>query len=108
MVKKKSGRGEKILITLILAGILIAVVSASLILVPQKQIAGECRKDSDCIKVQTTCCSCSMGGEEVCAAKSQENNLSAKNCPADLMCIAMYNCKIKSCVCMQGKCEGKE
>lgn len=80
-------------------------------LLAQKDItigkSGECKSNNDCVKVQTTCCSCSMGGEEVCAAKSQAENLTAKNCPAGLMCIAMYNCKIQSCFCNTGKCEAK-
>ena len=64
----------------------------------------ECISDADCVKVQTTCCSCDMGGQEVCAVASQEKNLTANDCPADLMCIAMYACQIKSCACVQGKC----
>lgn len=68
--------------------------------------SSECRNDNDCIKVQTSCCSCSMGGEEVCAPLSKSKELKAKDCPQDLMCIAMYNCNIKSCACINGKCEG--
>jgi hypothetical protein len=66
----------------------------------------ECRSDRDCAKVQTSCCSCNMGGNEVCAPLSKSEELKAEDCPADLMCIAMYNCKIKSCACIKGKCEG--
>ncbi|MBS3090429.1 hypothetical protein J4433_01525 [Candidatus Pacearchaeota archaeon] len=70
-----------------------------------KSGSAECVTDADCVKVQTTCCSCAMGGKEVCAGKIQAENLTAKNCPSDLMCIAMYACQIKSCSCVQGKCE---
>lgn len=68
----------------------------------------ECFKDTDCIKVQTTCCPCNMGGQEECVsialASLYEEKL--KDCPpADqLICTALYNCKIKGCGCEEGIC----
>lgn len=102
-MKRKEGM-KKIAIIFILAFILIFVILVSYEVL-QRQEAKECSKDADCIKVQKTCCACSMGGEEVCIAKSMAEEVKAKNCPSDLMCIALYNCKIKSCSCVQGKCE---
>ena len=64
----------------------------------------ECASDSGCLKVQTTCCSCNGGGEEVCAPESKAEELKAKNCEGRQICIALYNCKIKTCECNKGKC----
>lgn len=67
----------------------------------------ECRADSDCVKVQTTCCPCSSGGEESCIPESEALNHLPKDCPPaeELNCIALYNCRIKSCACIKGNCE---
>ncbi len=89
-------------IILVLAAILFAWLASQKI--PKKSF--ECKSDKDCAKVQTSCCSCSMGGEEICAPLSKSAELKAKDCPSDLMCVAMYNCNIKSCACINGKCEG--
>ncbi len=67
----------------------------------------ECKSDGDCVLQRTTCCPCSMGGKEVCMAKT---NVSAfaeeiKNCPMDLICPALYSCPEKTtCACIGGKC----
>ncbi|MAH03255.1 hypothetical protein CMI39_00515 [Candidatus Pacearchaeota archaeon] len=66
----------------------------------------ECQTDSDCIKVQTTCCSCNSGGKEMCVSKKEvgfyERQL--ENCSKNSVCIALYACDIKSCGCIEGKC----
>ncbi|MBU3912619.1 MAG: hypothetical protein KKE50_00855 [Nanoarchaeota archaeon] len=68
----------------------------------------ECYKDSDCVKVQTTCCSCSSGGEDKCVSKTEaasyEDEL--KNCSADNFCAQVYNCNISECKCKEGRCAG--
>ncbi len=64
----------------------------------------ECSVNSDCIKTQTTCCSCEMGGNEICVPHGQEEIYRAKNCPQDPLCMAVYNCEIEECTCLQGKC----
>ena len=68
----------------------------------------ECRVDSDCVKVQTTCCPCNMGGEEICAPKENVSYYEEKleECEENLFCAAVYNCKISSCGCVKGKCVG--
>jgi len=68
-----------------------------------------CMSDNDCVKVQTTCCSCKMGGEEKCVFKSREQEYSDKlnECSKDLFCAAVYNCKISSCKCINNQCVGK-
>ncbi|MCX8194426.1 MAG: hypothetical protein N3G19_03685 [Candidatus Pacearchaeota archaeon] len=68
----------------------------------------ECYSHSDCIKVQTTCCPCNMGGNEACMprAMAQIYEAKLKECPSanELICTALYNCKIKNCSCVNGKC----
>jgi len=71
----------------------------------------ECDVDSDCVKVQTTCCSCSMGGEEKCVSKDRvefyEKKL-AEECDVEggIICPAVYNCQDDLvCKCNNGKCE---
>jgi hypothetical protein len=70
--------------------------------------AYQCIEENDCVKVQTTCCPCNMGGEEKCVAKSElafyEEKL--EECPENLACIALYNCKIDVCSCENGECSG--
>ncbi|MFZ5955877.1 MAG: hypothetical protein ACOYT4_05630 [Nanoarchaeota archaeon] len=70
----------------------------------------ECSGDSDCVKVQTTCCPCEMGGEEICTSKSkaEEYKKNLSECDKDIMCAAVYNCKIEECGCESNKCVEKE
>jgi hypothetical protein len=65
-----------------------------------------CIKDTDCIKVQTSCCSCNMGGEEKCIliSEKQKYNEMLEKCTARTICTAMYACREFSCKCVQGKC----
>ena len=65
-----------------------------------------CKIDSDCVKIQTTCCSCSMGGGEKCVSKSEINKYKAEleNCSKDLNCPAVYKCKIDKCICDNRTC----
>jgi len=65
----------------------------------------ECESDSDCVKVQTSCCPCNSGGEEKCFSK--ELVPKQKECEKDLFCIALDNCKIEKCICEKGKCVEK-
>jgi len=65
-----------------------------------------CVVDSDCVKVQTSCCSCSMGGEEKCVNsefKSQYEGI-IQSCSPERVCAAVFNCDIKSCGCVKGIC----
>ncbi len=66
----------------------------------------ECNRDSDCVKVQTGCCPCSMGGEEVCVPVSEQGkyNELLRECDPRIFCIAMYACNIESCGCVNNKC----
>jgi len=72
----------------------------------------ECSSDSDCAIVQTSACSCNMGGSDACIPKSESGkyNFSQPASPekGETVCAAVYNCKIKSCSCISGKCTGLE
>ncbi len=70
----------------------------------------ECILDSDCIRQQTTCCPCNSGGGEVCLNKKDADYYAKrlKSCPEDLNCIALYNCKVEKCVCINNKCQAVE
>lgn len=63
-----------------------------------------CTIDSDCVAVQTTCCSCSMGGEEQAFNKDYADQFTPENCSPDLMCLAYYNC-FGAPACVSGECQ---
>jgi hypothetical protein len=65
-----------------------------------------CTEDTDCIKTNGGCCSCSMGGQSIairasCVGEYQEG----LECRPDLMCSAVYRCDDSVAVCKEGKCE---
>jgi len=68
------------------------------------QVGGE-----GCVNVRTSCCPCNMGGTEKCVLASEvgeyEKNLS--ECSENMLCSAVYNCKIESCEYVDGECVGK-
>ena len=69
----------------------------------------ECNSDSDCVKVQKDCCACSSGGEELCVSKENSKvyiDKVAKCNLAETICAQVYNCKIKSCSCVNSNCQG--
>jgi putative hemolysin len=70
-------------------------------------LSSDCIVDSDCIKVQTTCCSCNMGGEEKCVSKNNIDIYSEKlkNCSKNMVCAAVYGCNPDKCSCVNGKCQ---
>jgi hypothetical protein len=51
-----------------------------------------------------------MGGVLECMTKKRANEFKdmLTNCPQDAMCTALYNCKVKGCGCVEGKCIGSE
>jgi hypothetical protein len=113
---KHQGKIKKRGISTVLATSVIAVVILAgfllILYLSEKNIrkeGGSCFFNTDCVKVQTSCCPCSSGGEERCVAKSEaasfEKNL--ENCPEDNFCAQVYSCNITDCVCREGKCRGK-
>lgn len=65
-----------------------------------------CVTDSDCEMTQTTCCPCSMGGQESCVLKSEIETYASQleNCSERTLCAAVYNCNQATCNCIKGKC----
>lgn len=64
----------------------------------------------ECVKVQTTCCSCNNGGGEVCVPLSEKENyeINKSTCPENLVCATMYNCNENPCEYKDGKCDFSE
>jgi len=56
-------------------------------------------QNNSCMKVQTTCCSCAMGGEEKCVNQSEAKRYGdkLKECPKDIICAAVYGCQNITC-----------
>jgi len=94
---------NKVLLWIIIALIIILIIL--IVQIKRLKQDEECKIDDDCIKRQIGCCPCTSGGEEICVSK---DNVSYLDCPEDIVCPDVYNCKIKSCTCQNGKCVGEE
>ena len=59
-----------------------------------------------CVKVQTTCCPCNMGGEEICVLKSEveDYEMNSSECSPTVLCSAVFSCEIESCEYAGGEC----
>lgn len=81
--------------------ILLALLVTLILIFQSKDssILNETCPGPNCIKVQTTCCPCNMGGEEICVpkSKSKEYEINLSNCSPTQICPAVYNCKIETC-----------
>ncbi|MEM1535587.1 MAG: hypothetical protein QXQ82_00100 [Candidatus Pacearchaeota archaeon] len=101
---------KKAIYKLILALLLFLILALNGCKVPLKEEpedVRECIYDTDCTKVQLSCCPCNMGGEEQCvsiAAKPIYDKLLAE-CSPNVVCIQVYNCNIEKCVCKNNKCK---
>ena len=71
-------------------------------------IIRQCDNDNDCIKIQTSCCSCNMGGEEKCVLYSEveKYNKMLDDCSDKILCPAVFMCEIENCKCVNGGCVG--
>jgi len=91
---------KTLVIAIFFLGLILVLVSGQQGCSPR----AECLTNDDCVKVQVTCCPCNMGGTEACVprtlAKVYEDKL--KDCPPQnqLVCTALYNCKISNCSCV--------
>jgi len=67
-----------------------------------------CETSNDCIKIQTTCCECSSGGEEICGTPEQTEKYAEEleDCGNDFFCVQVYSCEIDACDCINNKCVG--
>jgi hypothetical protein len=89
---------RKLFVLLVLGfAIVLAVISAIFYFLPSSD---GCK----CVKVQTTCCPCEMGGQEACVPAEEAENYPPKNCSSRQICAAVYNCKNVTCSCSGGKC----
>lgn len=62
-------------------------------------------EESECVRVDTECCSCANGGGESCVLKSEAEKIEKeKNCSEDVFCATVYSCEIESCVYAGGEC----
>ncbi len=96
-----------------LAGIIIVAVLLVIVVLEIKKreardklMSGvECLSDKDCVMQATSCCPCSMGGNEVCVSRENASIIQENlgNC-SGVMCLAVYNCEETSCVCKIGRC----
>ena len=96
-----------IFIVLFIAVIIFFILLYIFISYEKKPEGVDCYSDADCIKQRTTCCSCSMGGTEVCMSEKNATYWREKlveECNSHIICIALYNCKETSCTCREGKC----
>jgi len=99
-MEKEVGKSIMVIILLLLAG---ASIFLAYFLGHTKYT--ECESDSDCVKIQTSCCPCESSGEEQCIAKNYIPK--EKDCNKNLFCSQLYNCNIEKCVCEKGKCIAK-
>ena len=93
-------------IILILIGLLIVVIYFGAKNNKKIDEGLSCKTNEDCVEVQTGCCPCSSGGEETCVLKSEVKSYQDKlaNCSKRTICTQMFNCKIKSCECINNTC----
>jgi len=65
--------------------------------------------ENPCVKVQTTCCPCNMGGTEVCVLEEEAGSYQFQKCPPEnqLICAAVFNCNITECLYEDGECIGR-
>lgn len=107
-LEKKKPRSKMNELSLIFTIVFIVVVFLIIVFVistsPQSEELVECREDSDCIKLQTTCCPCEMGGIEKCVPYGQQRLFEPKECSENPVCIALYNCEIRGCICVENEC----
>ena len=95
-----------VIIALLIVGAILLAVAAYYSTKDQVEQEVECHDDRDCIKVQTTCCSCSQGGDELCVSKdvAADYKIDMDTCPDDLVCTQVDNCGLGHCLCVRGSC----
>lgn len=107
MVNKRGFIGLIVIVLLLVFGfVLFYYLNKDKILA--SEVVGECRNDSDCKIIQTSCCPCSSGGQDRCVNLSlaSEYELNLSSCSKTRICAQVYNCKVESCGCVNGKCIG--
>ena len=69
-------------------------------------VGNNSEEEVSCIKIQTSCCPCNMGGQEKCVSETEVDKykINLSDCPEHQSCIAMFNCQIESCEYIDGEC----
>ncbi len=106
LMKKSETYKKKIIILFSLVVILGTIIILMNLSMNFEKPLGECSRDSDCVRVQTTCCPCSSGGKEVCVPKSEKEKyeVNFSECQEQMICAQVYNCNPGTCNCVQGNC----
>jgi len=101
-------KGFTFIIVLIILVALVAILFAFFHFSKQKSenMPETCATNNSCVKVQTTCCPCSSGGQEACVpnSKVKEYQKNLENCPKDLICAQVYGCHNLTCSCINSTC----
>lgn len=110
MKQTKSNQRKSNFKLVLMAMVLLLLLASSGCKVPLKEVpedVRECIHDTDCMKVQLSCCPCEMSGQEQCvsiAAKPIYDKLLAE-CSPNVICPQVYNCNIEKCICKKNKCK---
>ena len=105
LIMEKSTKVVVILTFIVLVAIVISFLIYKQGIVADKNVGTRCDGNEECVKVQTTCCPCSMGGTEKCVLKEEAENyrVNESECPQEQVCPAVYNCE-EDCRCRRGNC----
>jgi hypothetical protein len=68
----------------------------------------ECESDADCLIVESRCCPCSSGGDDMCVSVEEGERYieELKDCAENLLCAQVFSCDVQSCSCINGECIG--
>jgi len=104
--KIKISYNKTLLVLMISAAVLLFLCIAIIKYYSYLPAQTECKIDSDCTKQRLSCCSCKMGGEDVCMSRNNATVYESKltNSCDGVMCTAVFNCKQTKCSCRQSKC----
>jgi hypothetical protein len=107
--KIKITYNKKALFSILVLSVLLVITLFWTVRIIENQTGkgNECKVNEDCVIQQTTCCPCTMGGEEKCMPKQEAQEVQQRldeECDEDLICIALFNCMVESCSCDDGSC----
>lgn len=66
--------------------------------------------EQKCVRVETECCSCRSGGEDVCVLKKDvgDYEVNESECDEVMFCAQVYNCNPGNCEFIDGECSFTE
>jgi hypothetical protein len=100
---------RKTIIIIFIFAILVLIAFFSILFTSHTEKTPECTKDSDCVKMQISCCPCENGGQDACIPVSmiplyQENLNSCSEKGKSDLCPGINNCQIQQCSCVDDEC----